>query len=72
MASGRLCIRTVLLTKHASAAKLWKDGLREGSRIQVLLSGEQWRVHRPHPGKEAKRYQVDEVRELLTRTGNQP
>jgi HicA toxin of bacterial toxin-antitoxin, len=45
---------------------------REGSRIQVLLSGEQWRVHRPHPGKEAKRYQVDEVRELLTRTGNQP
>ncbi len=45
---------------------------REGSRIQVLLGGEQWRVHRPHPSKEAKRYQVDEARELLNRTGNQP
>jgi hypothetical protein len=45
---------------------------REGSRIQVLLGGKQWRAHRPHPGKEAKRYQVEEARELRTRTGNQP
>jgi hypothetical protein len=45
---------------------------REGSRIQVLIGGEQWRVHRPHPGKEAKRYQVEAARELLTKTGNQP
>lgn len=40
---------------------------REGSRVKVQLQTEQWRAHRPHPGKEAKRYQVEEVRELLER-----
>ncbi len=45
---------------------------REGSRVKVELRGEQWRCHRPHPGKEAKRYQVEEARELLTRAGVQP
>ena len=44
---------------------------REGSRIGVDLNGEQWRCHRPHPGKEAKRYQVEEARELLERVGVQ-
>ena len=29
---------------------------REGSRVKIELNGEQWRCHRPHPGKEAKRY----------------
>lgn len=42
---------------------------REGSRIKADLKGEQWRAHRPHPGKEAKRYQVEEIRELLERIG---
>lgn len=45
---------------------------REGSRIKVELTGEQWRAHRPHPGREAKRYQVEEVRELLSRLGVKP
>lgn len=45
---------------------------REGSRIKVELRGEQWRAHRPHPGKEAKRYQVEEVREMLERLGVRP
>ena len=45
---------------------------RAGSRVKILLRDEQWRCHRPHPGKEAKRYQVEEVRELLERTGNTP
>jgi len=45
---------------------------REGSRISVDLRGEQWRCHRPHPGKEAKRYQVEEARELLQRAGVTP
>ena len=40
---------------------------REGSRIKFELKGEQWRCHRPHPGKEARRYQVEEARELLER-----
>ena len=45
---------------------------REGSRIKISIKGEQWRCHRPHPGKEAKRYQVEEIRELLERIGEQP
>ena len=45
---------------------------REGSRIKILLEHEQWRCHRPHPGKEARRYQVEEVRELLERIGVKP
>jgi hypothetical protein len=45
---------------------------REGSRVKIELAGEQWRCHRPHPGKEARRYQVEEARELLTRAGIEP
>ena len=45
---------------------------REGSRIKIELHGEQWRCHRPHPAKEAKRYQVEEARELLERVGVRP
>jgi hypothetical protein len=45
---------------------------REGSRVKISLRGEQWRCHRPHPGKEAKSYQVEEVRELLERIGVLP
>ena len=45
---------------------------REGSRVRIELNGELWRCHRPHPGKEAKRYQVEEARELLERAGVQP
>ena len=45
---------------------------REGSRVRISLQGEQWRCHRPHPGKEAKSYQVEEVRELLERIGVLP
>jgi hypothetical protein len=45
---------------------------REGSRVRIDLNGEQWRCHRPHPGKEARRYQVEEARELLERAGVQP
>jgi hypothetical protein len=44
---------------------------REGSRVRIELNGTQWRCHRPHPGKEAKRYQVEEARELLERAGVQ-
>jgi len=45
---------------------------REGSRVKFELKGEQWRCHRPHPGKELKRYQVEEARELLERVGVTP
>ena len=45
---------------------------REGSRLKLTLQGEQRHCHRPHPGKEAKRYQVEEARELLERVGIKP
>ncbi|MHB1587957.1 MAG: type II toxin-antitoxin system HicA family toxin [Acidiferrobacteraceae bacterium] len=45
---------------------------REGSRVKITLRGEQWRCYRPHPGKEAKKYQVEEARELLKRVGVTP
>ena len=45
---------------------------REGSRVKIELRSEHWRCHRPHPGKEAKRYQVEEARELLERVGVKP
>lgn len=45
---------------------------RQGSRIRIELKGTIWRCHRPHPGKEAKRYQVEEARELLVRVGVKP
>ncbi|MCL4737399.1 MAG: type II toxin-antitoxin system HicA family toxin [Burkholderiaceae bacterium] len=45
---------------------------REGSRVKMLLGEHEWRCHRPHPGKEAKRYRVEEVRELLDRAGVRP
>ncbi|MFC5473385.1 type II toxin-antitoxin system HicA family toxin [Paraherbaspirillum soli] len=41
----------------------------EGSRIVFELNGK--RLY-PHPGKEAKRYQVEELRELLTSQGITP
>jgi hypothetical protein len=45
---------------------------REGSRVKFLIKGEHWRCQRPHPGKEAKRYQVEDLRELLKRIGVEP
>jgi hypothetical protein len=35
----------------------------EGSRIVFELKGSRRYLHRPHPGKEARRYQVEELRE---------
>jgi hypothetical protein len=43
-----------------------------GSRVRLSLAGERWYCHRPHPGKEARRYQVEEAREFLRRAGGQP
>ncbi|MFZ6647670.1 type II toxin-antitoxin system HicA family toxin [Undibacterium sp. TJN25] len=44
----------------------------EGSRVVFELNGKRLYPHRPHPGKEAKRYQVEEVRELLALQGIKP
>lgn len=38
----------------------------EGSRVVFELKGSRRYLHRPHPGKEAKKYQVEELREWLS------
>ena len=35
----------------------------EGSRVVFELMGSRRYLHRPHPGKEAKKYQIEELRE---------
>lgn len=35
----------------------------EGSRVVFVLKGKRKYLHRPHPGKEAKKYQVEDIRE---------
>ena len=45
---------------------------REGSRVKFTLYGVEWHAHRPHPGKEAKKYQVEQVREMLTKLEIKP
>lgn len=44
----------------------------EGSRVVFELHGERYYLHRPHPGKEAKRYQVRAVRAFLESLGIEP
>ncbi|WP_428161581.1 type II toxin-antitoxin system HicA family toxin, partial [Desulfobacter sp.] len=34
-----------------------------GSRVMLEISGKREYAHRPHPGKEAKRYIVERIRE---------
>ncbi len=41
----------------------------EGSRVALVLNGGIKHAHRPHPGKEAKQYQVKEIREWLVAVG---
>jgi len=43
-----------------------------GSRIAISLWGARIHLHRPHPGKEAKRYQVEDVRAFLSQLGITP
>ncbi len=48
--------------------------VREGAGSRVVFELQERRVylHRPHPGHEAKRYQVEEVREFLRALEIQP
>lgn len=43
-----------------------------GSRVRFECRGVMASFHRPHPQKEAKRYQVRDARELLTKLGVAP
>ncbi|WP_027808291.1 MULTISPECIES: type II toxin-antitoxin system HicA family toxin [Burkholderia] len=43
-----------------------------GSRIAFELNGTRRYHHRPHPGKEAKRYQVEDLRDWFIEMGIKP
>lgn len=43
-----------------------------GSRVRFVKDGLIAFFHRPHPEKEAKRYQVRDAREFLTKLGIEP
>ena len=43
-----------------------------GSRVRFEKEGMIETFHRPHPAKEAKRYQVRAARDFLTRLGVEP
>jgi hypothetical protein len=43
-----------------------------GSRVRFELKGVVTAFHRPHPAKEAKRYQVRDAREYLIKLGIKP
>ncbi|WP_455272314.1 type II toxin-antitoxin system HicA family toxin [Rhizobium herbae] len=43
-----------------------------GSRVRFSFASEVESFHRPHPEKEAKRYQVRAAREFLLRIGVKP
>ncbi|MCF8084873.1 MAG: type II toxin-antitoxin system HicA family toxin [Deltaproteobacteria bacterium] len=43
-----------------------------GSRVVLELSGTREYAHRPHPGKDAKKYAIEEIRDWLTGLGVMP
>lgn len=43
-----------------------------GSRVVFDLNGTRQYLHRPHPGKEARKYQVEELREWFKQQGITP
>jgi hypothetical protein len=45
---------------------------REGSRVKFTRRGVEWRAHRPHPGQETKKHQVEPVREFLATLETKP
>ena len=44
----------------------------KGSAVRFVANGVIARFHRPHPAKEAKRYQVRDARAFLTKLGVVP
>ena len=44
----------------------------DGSRVAFRIGDAVKHAHRPHPGKEAKKYQVEEIRDWLIAQGIDP
>ena len=53
----------------AAGARIIEGG---GSRVRFEKDGVIASFHRPHPAKEARRYQIRDAREFLTKIGVQP
>ena len=74
----------LIFTKPTSNNIAWKDienlmislggKIREGkgSAGVFILNNKIFPFHKPHPQKEAKRYQVDDLRKFLTEMGIVP
>jgi hypothetical protein len=43
-----------------------------GSRVAMQINDSVKHAHRPHPGKEAKKYQIEQIRAWLSEQGIQP
>jgi HicA toxin of bacterial toxin-antitoxin, len=56
-------IEKLLVALGASVAE------RSGSRLSFTIGGDKLFIHRPHPSKEAKKYQVEAVRDFLELVG---
>lgn len=55
-----------------SGTVAWAAVEERGSRVRFEKDGEVATFHRPHPAKEAKRYQLRDARELPERIGVRP
>jgi hypothetical protein len=67
--------RSGIVFADVEALVLALDGeVREGagSRVVFELQGNRKYLHRPHPGKEARKYQIEEVREWLQKMEVRP
>jgi len=67
--SGTLAWADIEALLLAAGARLVEG---RGSRVRFAREGEVATFHRPHPAKEAKRYQVRDARDFLIRLGVQP
>jgi hypothetical protein len=67
--SGTLAWADVEALLLATGARLAEG---RGSRVRFEKDGEVETFHRPHPAKEAKRYQVRAARDFLERIGAAP
>ena len=67
--SGNIAWRDIAGLPIAAGARLIEG---RGSRVRFEMDGEVETFHRPHPAKEAKRYQVRAAREFLERMETMP
>jgi hypothetical protein len=64
--------KTELLLVAVGSQCVEGEGEGDGSRVSFLMNNHRLDLHRPHPGKEAKRYQVKDVQSFLVLIGVKP